>query len=193
VAGAPRTKILEDRLRRARSLIAKLQAQHPSAHLNAEVNSIFDSPPGSPSSFSDTTGVTDDGAGDNLESMMDGKGRLVSNNKSAAYYGGGSGFAFLQETQEFLPQGSDGRNKTGACEVPYNSIMSNLFDSPLADKQALGTNISFSGLLPSKGTARELLAVVFGHAYPLLQFLHEPTFQKLTDRIYDLDPWTIKT
>ena len=59
IAGAPRTKILEDRLRRARSLISKLQAQNPSPELDAEVSSIFESPPGSPSSESDFNEATD--------------------------------------------------------------------------------------------------------------------------------------
>jgi len=189
IAGAPRTKILEDRLRRARALISKLQAQNPSAQLAAEVNSIFDSPPGSPSSASDTHGIADDGPGegDLLENMMDGRGRLTSTKKSTEYYGGGSGFAFLQQTQQLFGQDSPGCEKLTNCDLTVDA-MSRLFDSPLPDKQALATDVPFSKLLPSRQTTSELLRVVFGQTYQLLQFLHEPTFQRQTDRIYDVDP-----
>lgn len=188
IAGAPRTKILEDRLRRARALLSKIQAQTPSAQLQAEVNSIFDSPPGSPSSASDTPGPTDDGMGHHFENMLDGRGRLTSNNKSTEYYGGSSGFAFLHQTQKLFSQDSSGSEHFSTDRHVDMDAMSKLFDSPLPDKQALATEIPFVKLLPSRQTAEELLQVVFGQTYQLLQFLHEPTFQKQTDRIYDLDP-----
>lgn len=187
IAGAPRTKILEDRLRRARSLLAKLQAQNPSPQLHAEINSIFDSPPGSPSSVSDVTGQADDSSGDQLENMLDGRGRLTSNKNSTEYYGGGSGFAFLQQTQLLFNQDSPGTESPAGRLLPLDAV-SRLFDSPLPDKQALATDIPITRLLPSRKTASELLHVVFGQTYQLLQFLHEPTFQQQTDRIYDLDP-----
>jgi hypothetical protein len=185
VAGAPRTKILEDRLRRARTLITKLQSQNPSAPLTAEVNSIFDSPPGSPSSVSDTTGVTDESPGEYLESMMDGKGSLLLNQKSATYYGGGSGLAFLRKTLQLFSQGSP-RTGTASPELPQYAL-SSLFDSPLWETQTLQTGPSSSEILPSRRTASDLLDVFFGNAYHLVQFMHEPTFRKQVDRIYDLD------
>ncbi|KIX09678.1 uncharacterized protein Z518_00759 [Rhinocladiella mackenziei CBS 650.93] len=191
IAGAPRTKILEDRLRRARALISKLQAQNPSAQLNHEVNSIFDSPPGSPSSAQSPPGPTDDSSGDHLENMMDGMGRLTSTPTSTEYYGGGSGFAFLQQTQQWFNRDSIGRERPASHQLPAD-VMSRLFDSPLPDKQALEIDVHFSQLLPSRQTATELLHVVFGRAYQLLQFLHEPTFRKQTDRIYDLDPMDLE-
>lgn len=187
IAGAPRTKILEDRLRRARALIAKLQAQNPSSQLQAEVSSIFDSPPGSPSSVSDVTAPPDDSSGEQLENMLDGRGRLNSTKKSTEYYGGGSGFAFLEQTQRLFNQDSPEDEIPPSRHLSVDA-MSRLFDSPLPDKQALATDIPISKLLPSRQSAMELLHVVFGQTYQLLQFLHEPTFQKQTDRIYDLDP-----
>ncbi|EXJ91841.1 hypothetical protein A1O3_00391 [Capronia epimyces CBS 606.96] len=187
MAGAPRTKILEDRLRRARALLSTLQAQNPSAQLHAEVSSIFDSPPGSPSSLSDTTGPTDDSAGDHFENMLDGKGRLTSSKNSTEYYGGGSGFAFLHQTQQLFNQDPSSSEQSTNGHVDVDA-MSSLFDSPLPDKQALATEVPFVKLLPSRQTATELLHVVFKQTYQLLQFLHEPTVQKQTDRIYDSDP-----
>ncbi|KIW90596.1 uncharacterized protein Z519_08379 [Cladophialophora bantiana CBS 173.52] len=188
MSGAPRTKILEDRLRRARALITRLQAQHPSAQLNAEVNSIFDSPPGSPvPTDSEALGSVDSSSADHLENMLDGKGRLTSTKNSTEYYGGGSGFAFLQQTQLLFNQDSPTTELRNSSHLSLDA-MSRLFDSPLPDKQALATDIPISQLLPSRQSATELLYAVFGQTYQLLQFLHEPTFQKQTDRIYNLDP-----
>jgi hypothetical protein len=94
--GAPRTKILEDRLRRARALIAQLQAENPSVRHRAEINAIFDTPPGSPDSASEAsqhaeepqTYDADALAGD-LENMMDGQGRFTaSDDNNLAYFGG---------------------------------------------------------------------------------------------------------
>ncbi|EXJ76596.1 uncharacterized protein A1O5_01104 [Cladophialophora psammophila CBS 110553] len=188
MSGAPRTKILEDRLRRARALITRLQAQYPSAQLNAEVNSIFDSPPGSPvPTDSEALGSVDSSSADHLENMLDGKGRLTSTKNSTEYYGGGSGFAFLQQTQLLFNQDSPTTELRNSSHLSLDA-MSRLFDSPLPDKQALATDIPISKLLPSRQSATELLYAVFGQTYQLLQFLHEPTFQKQTDRIYNLDP-----
>ncbi|KAJ4608870.1 Gypsy retrotransposon integrase-like protein 1 [Exophiala dermatitidis] len=187
MAGAPRTKILEDRLRRARALLSKIQSQNPSASLQAEVNSIFDSPPGSPSSSPDSPGRTDDSSGDRFENMLDGKARLTSTKNSTEYYGGGSGFAFLHQTQQLFNQDSPGTEGPSNRHVDVDA-MSRLFDSPLPDKQALAIDVPFAKLLPSRQTAMRLLHVVFGQTYQLLQFLHEPSFKKQVDRIYDLDP-----
>ncbi|KAH0841909.1 fungal transcriptional regulatory protein [Fonsecaea pedrosoi] len=188
MSGAPRTKILEDRLRRARALITRFQALYPSAQLNLEVNSIFDSPPGSPTSTdADGTGPLDVTSEDHLENMLDGKGRITSTKNSTEYYGGGSGFAFLQQTQLLFHQDSPTTGLRNGTHLSLDA-MSRLFDSPLPDKQALATDIPISKLLPSRQAATELLHAVFGQTYQLLQFLHEPTFQKQTDRIYNLDP-----
>ncbi len=186
-AGAPRTKILEDRLRRAKALLLKIQAQSPSPQLNLEVSNIFESPPGSPLSESDTSDPADDSSGDHLENMLDGRGRLTSTKKSTEYYGGGSGFAFLQRTQELFNPEISSRDQAAGGYVGLE-VISRLFESPLPDKQALATDIPFSQLLPSRQTATELLDVVFGQTYQLLQFLDEPNFQRQTDRIYELDP-----
>ena len=189
MAGAPRTKILEDRLRRARALILSLQSQHPSSQLNAEVSSIFDSPPGSPGSPQDSVALAEasSGSDDHLENMLDGRGRLTSNKNSTEYYGGGSGFAFLQQTQLLFNHDSSATDVRGGSHASLDA-MSKLFDSPLPDKQALATDVPMWKLLPSREAATELLHVVFGQTYQLLQFLHEPIFQKQTDRIYGLDP-----
>ncbi|KIX92514.1 uncharacterized protein Z520_11834 [Fonsecaea multimorphosa CBS 102226] len=163
-------------------------SQYPSTQLDVEVNGIFDSPPGSPTpTNADALGSVDSGSEDHLENMLDGKGRLTSTKNSMEYYGGGSGFAFLQQTQLLFNQDSPTTELRNSSHLSLDA-MSRLFDSPLPDKQALATDIPISKLLPSRQSATELLHAVFGQTYQLLQFLHEPTFQKQTDRIYDLDP-----
>ncbi|KEF54757.1 uncharacterized protein A1O9_09199, partial [Exophiala aquamarina CBS 119918] len=186
VAGAPRTKILEDRLRRARNLITKFQSQNPSSHLNAEVKGIFDSPPASPSSASDTaTGVTDGSHGEYLENMLIGKGLLLLNQKSSTYYGATSGLSFLQKTLQLFSQNSP-RHGSVSPERPQ-STLSSLFESPPWDMQIRQMGPWSPENLPSRRTALELLETYFGDVFLLLQFMHEPTFRQQVDRIYDLD------
>lgn len=187
LVGAARTKVLEHRLRRAQALLSKLQTISPSTELQKDIESIFETPPGSPSYASDTSQTTDNCSGDHLENMMDGRGWLTSDNGSTTYYGGGSGFAFLQQTRQLFDQDSSRHKRPANRHLSIDAI-SKLFDSPLPDKQALTTNVPISELLPGRQTAREFLHVVFRQTYPLLQFLHEPTFQEQTDRVYDLDP-----
>jgi len=186
VAGAPRTKILEDRLRRARNLITKLQAQNPSPLLTTEVNGIFDSPPGSPSSASDTaTGVADDNHGEYLENMMMGKGFVLQSQKSSTYYGASSCMSFLQKTLQIFSQHS---SQQGSVPRELSQhILLNLFESPSWDTQTLQIDSSSSKNLPSLQTTSELLNTYFGNVYLLFQFLHEPSFRKQVERIYNRD------
>lgn len=193
--GAPRTKILEDRLRRARALISQLQAEHPSVRHRAEIDAIFDTPPGSPDSVSGASQQADENpqdetdslAGD-LENMMDGQGRFTAaDDNNLAYFGGPSGFTFLQKTQQlFGDDSSDDQPPKPAS--PHHLALSHLFDSPLPDKQALSSSISINQLLPSRATASRLLSIVFEQTHQLLRFLDEPWFQAQTDRIYQLNP-----
>lgn len=186
--GAPRTKILEDRLRRARALISQLQAEHPSVRHRAEINAIFDTPPGSPGSSATSVhneeSDNEDGGG-NLENMMDGQGVFTAaDQNNYTYYGGPSGFRFLEKTQQLFGDDSDGPGKP---ESPQHAALSHLFDAPLPDKQALTSGVSIAQLLPSRRTATRLLGVVFEQIHQLLRFLDEDWFHAHTDRIYDLD------
>jgi hypothetical protein len=118
--------------------------------------------------------------------MLDGRGRLTSTKNSTEYYGGGSGFAFLQQTSLFFNQAPLVTELGNGRDISLDAI-SSLSDSPLPDKRALTAELPASKPLPSRQAATELLYVVFVQTYQLLQFLHEPTFQKHTDWIYDLD------
>lgn len=119
--------------------------------------------------------------------MMDQQRVLSSSDrKTASFYGDSSGFAFLQKTKQLFDdtQGTGGSDMSASTQ----KAITQLFDSPLPDKQALKVDVPMSNLLPSRKTASQLLNVVFGQVYPLLQFLHEPTFQEKTNRIYELEP-----
>ncbi|ETN44570.1 uncharacterized protein HMPREF1541_10240 [Cyphellophora europaea CBS 101466] len=193
--GAPRTKILEDRLRRARALISQLQAEHPSVRHRAEIDAIFDTPPGSPDSVSaasqqaDEQHDDDDSLAGDLENMMDGQGRFTTaDDNNLTYFGGPSGFTFLHKTQQLF--GDDESAGTGPPKPasPHHLALSHLFDSPLPDKQALSTSVSINQLLPSRATATRLLSIVFEQTHQLLRFIDESWFHTQTDRIYELDP-----
>ncbi|KEF50889.1 uncharacterized protein A1O9_13059 [Exophiala aquamarina CBS 119918] len=186
VAGAPRTKILEDRLRRARHLIRKLQAQNPALLPAAEVAGIFDSPPVSPSPASDTaSGVTVGGQGGYLEDMMIGKGLLPLDQGSGVYYGATSGLCFLYDTLQLFPPNSP-QHGSVSPERPHHVLL-RLFESPPWDPQGLQIDLLSSQHLPSQQTALDLLDTYFGNVYPLFQFMHEPTVRQYVDRIYHLD------
>ena len=170
ISGSARTKILEGRLRQAQELLLEFHAGNPSEDVIAKIDGIFHSPPGSPSSRSQ------------LESMMDGTGRLAPVRESMQYYGGGSCFAFLLQTLHLFGQDSSGLGNPNNAD--FIDAISRLFDAPLPGEQALATEVE---LLPPRRTASELLQAVFGQTYQLLHFVHEPTFQQQVDRIYDID------
>lgn len=188
--GAPRTKILEERLRRARALIAQLQAEHPSVTHRAEIDAIFDTPPGSPDSASASFQIEDvpqDDRQGELENMMDGEGCFTAVDESSPiYYGGPSGFRFLEKTQQLFRENSD-EGSPGISTNAHHSALSRLFDAPLPDRQALASGVSISQLLPSRATATRLLGVVFEQTYQLLRFIDVPWFHAQTDRIYEMD------
>ena len=122
---------------------------------------------------------------------MDGLGRMGSvdrqNPKKQAFYGGSSGFAFLQKTQGLFG-GNDNREIDSKMSETANDAITRVFDSPLPDKPALDTDVPMSQLLPHHRTAKKLVQVVFNQVYPLLQLVDQASFQAQTDRIYDLDP-----
>ena len=171
-------------MRRARALITKLQKLNPSSQDQTTFDAIFGSPCGSPESADATSPKTSeiDSSGVGLENMMDGCGRLAAaDNDTFDYFGGASGFAFLQRTQQLF---ENGERVYGDARLE----LSRLFDSPLPSKKALnGANFSLSHLLPSRQIASRLFHVAFRQTYPLFQFLHEPTFQQQTDRLFDVN------
>lgn len=142
--------MLEDRLRRAHAHIKELQQQLPSSsHVDPDV--LFGFPPEVKERESEQNGDDTDSS-DDLDSMLDGVGRITNSGQepSAAFYGGGSGFAFLAKTKEFFEnsgnesQSSDAdgkkeRDRRSALLV--QSAITSLFDAPFPDKQVLDLDI----------------------------------------------------
>jgi hypothetical protein len=176
--------MLEGRLRRATALLSTVQLRMPSLLLHAEINSVFNSPLGSPPLTSDRSGMSTSSRS-HLQSMMDGRGIMRSTKKySTEYYGGPSDYTFLQRTQQLLSQDASGTDKTTLS----HDRTASLFDSPIQDSQPTIANVPFSELLPSRHITGELIGAVFRTVYQQFQFLHEPSFQRDTRRIYALGP-----
>ena len=181
-------RALEESISRARNYIDELHKSVPEDK-RKDIEAIFASAQKfrSPSEDeSDTPEHRQDSP--TLENMMEHQEQMSStDHKTASFYGDSSGFAFLQKTKQVFDETRDNRRGSDMDNSTQEAI-TRLFDSPLPDKQALSSDTPVSQLLPSRQTASELLQVVFTQVYPLLQFLHAPSFQERTDRIYDIDP-----
>ena len=186
--GGQRAKVLEDRLRHAQNYIRDLESKIPSS-AQADLDAILASPKQSSSPHPETSDSRQDNSrSPQLENMVGCQGRMSSlDHKKAEFYGGSSGFAFLQRTKEFLDD-DEGGSVVSDLSDSTQDAMTHLFDSPLPNKQALDIGGPISHLLPSRSTATHLLHTVFVRTYPLFEFLHEPAFQERTDRIYELEP-----
>ena len=190
-SGAPRTKILEDRLRRARALISQLQAEHPSVKHRTEIDAIFDTPPGSPdsvTSFQQNDEAPQNEPRDDLENMMDGQGSYTASNQSnPIYYGGQSGFKFLERTQQLFEDDGDSDGSEHGFEQPDHAALSQLFDTPLPARQPRPAGLSTLQSLPPQDAVPRLLDIVFEQTYQLLRFVDVPWFKGRSKRLYDVD------
>lgn len=186
-----RIRILEHRLRRARTYLNELQSSLPPAR---RVN--FDALLGTPeesrreSSGQESGDNKDEGADEmsKLDSMMGYYGRLtIHDPKTAEFYGASSGLAFLHRTKEYFenPSGAAGDDEMSDST---HAAIGQLFDAPLPEKQALALGVPMSHLLPHRDTALGLARAVFTQAYYLYQFMHDSTFLEHADRLYRLEP-----
>ena len=184
---AERSRIFEDRLGRARAYIEEVQSKLPPP-ARCDVDALFSLSTGAApvGSASSNHSEQDERSGE-LENMVGNQGRMSSvDHKKAEFYGGFSGFAFLHKTKQFCDEENGYQSDEESSTT--QSAIGHLFDSPLPDRQALNINVPISHLLPSRRTASELLRVVFDRVYPLFDFLHEPSFQEQTNRIYEREP-----
>lgn len=127
------------------------------------------------------TAATDPGV---LDTMIKAAGRLRFDQQgNCSYSGHFAGFDVLQDIAEscdrMLLQGPDMSNSQ------RSSLLSSIFDGP--DLLAFDPNSipSRPVPLPSKLTAQQLAKITFNDACCLISFVHEPTFEKLLDRVYD--------
>lgn len=87
VVGAPRTRILEARLQRAKALITRLRDQYPHLELDKDVSDIFGSPPASPGPQSDICGASDHSPGGGAHDTIDNKPCSAPNQPVGRRYG----------------------------------------------------------------------------------------------------------
>ena len=182
-------RALEESMMRARNYIEELHSSHVPQEKQKDIESLFASVNAfkSPDYDSLTPERTNDSVP--LENMMEDEEQLTTvDRKTASFYGDASGFAFLQKTGQLVNEKTQNDQKDSEPSQATQTAITKLFDSPLPDKQALDADVPVSRLLPSRESSSDLLKVVFTQVYPLLQFLHEPSFQSRTDRIYDIDP-----
>lgn len=172
-----RSKILEDRLRRAHAYIRELQQQLPSsAHIDPDA--LFGFPPDVKGGDHDQDGAhAEEGhdSGEDLESMLDASGRITGQGEfpNSAYYGTGSGFAFLAQTKAILDEdhqtATPNANQSADPERARmaHSAITRLFDAPLPDYKSSDIDVPLSHLLPSHSSATDLLRTVFDEASTL--------------------------
>lgn len=87
VPGPSRTKILEDRHRRAKALVTRLHAQYPDLELGKKLSDIFDSPPASPDPQWDIRGTSDYTPSSGVPDTIDDKPGSASNQLVSGRHG----------------------------------------------------------------------------------------------------------
>ncbi|KAK5043468.1 hypothetical protein LTR84_011962 [Exophiala bonariae] len=87
VPGPSRTKILEDRHRRAKALVTRLHAQYPDLELGKKLSDIFDSPPASPDPQLDILGTSDHTPSSGVPDTIDDKPGSTSNQHVSGRHG----------------------------------------------------------------------------------------------------------
>ena len=197
-----RVRILEDRLRRARAYLQEFQRRLPSAadidfdallgpteDLAQSDTSAQESGGAEPSMQPRTTNEDNDKTVQ-LDSMMSSYGRMAIHDGERAtgeFYGAASGLAFLHRTKDFFENRSESDDSDDDSTNSTHSAITQLFDSPFPQKQALSIHVPVWQLLPHRETTQGLLRVVFTQVYPLFNFLDEKSFLERTNRIYELE------
>ncbi len=108
---------------------------------------------------------------------IDGRGRVD-------FYGGFSGLTFLHRIRERCSQMVDG-------DFVKREIFSQLsnppaFGSPGSSMYVLNAEPMSTYLLPPRSTAQQLTKIALTEACCLIKFIHQPSFDRLLNRVYDL-------
>lgn len=176
-----RIRNLEDRLRAVRALLHETRSQGPRFEgLDISVLlKAFDDISSEPSLPQAKTEDINSSALE-LDSMMSSLGQFVIDTPWAAtFHGPASGFAFVWRTRElFLTQSND------TAAPITQTVMMNLFSSPLPTMDTLETNDAEADIPSSEKMALMLVQSVFGKCHPLIQFLHESDFREMLSRVY---------
>lgn len=123
-----------------------------------------------------------------LESMVEAAGRLeIDEAGHMDFHGHSSGVAFLAHIN------SQFGNLLGGDSASLKKIRSTafpaVFDSPGSSASSSpDAGLQRTALLPSRTIARVLIDTCLDDACVLMRFVHRPSFNRMMDRVYDMDP-----
>lgn len=121
-----------------------------------------------------------------LDTMIEATGRLDIDSKGGCdYLGDFAGLSFLDRISRRCSQliNPDARNEMSLKIFPLQA-----FNSPCSGLGRPRPEQIITNLLPSKTVARGLTKVALRDACCLLQFIHQPSFERSLDRIYEALP-----
>lgn len=124
-----------------------------------------------------------------LDLEFDSSGRTsIEDRGHSDYHSTFAGLSFLQRMRERCWKlfDDDGEKKNLPSLPPLKEIFSSVKPPPSGSKSAAA--LENSEVLPSKNTARQLVAIALDDACCHLRFIHRPTFNRQLDRIYSLEP-----
>jgi hypothetical protein len=124
-----------------------------------------------------------------LDLEFDTSGRTSTDDRGHSdYHSTFAGLSFLQRMRERCWKlfDDDGEKKNLPSLSTLKEIFSSVKPPPSGSKSAAA--LENSEVLPSKNTARQLVAIALDDACCHLRFIHRPTFNRQLDRIYSLEP-----
>lgn len=186
---------LETRLQRAETLLRTVFPNIDLKDPNAEVAiqkqqeaSVKDIPEGSQSG--DGSKITDHGA--QLRSMIESTGQLdIDESGNLDFHGGSSGAVFVRRMREqFGDLLGDDHGGPFLPKLPRTKTIGPIYDSPRSSsiESPLEAGMPNTIDLPSREAAKVLCQNSLNSACALLRFVHQPTFYKMFNRIYDVPP-----
>ena len=149
----------------------------------ANEDAIADSTPPS-SQQSPTDNVHDEGKERLLDTMIEATGRLeIDDRGNRDWHGRFAGFTFIQRMREHCEKLLDG-------DFDAQGTSESSFIDPSKQSHSLRLTKTPEALeaLPGRKVARELSFIGLETACCHMRFVHRPTFYRLFDRIYDIDP-----
>jgi hypothetical protein len=132
-------------------------------------------------------GVDEEEDDPKLSSMIETTGQLeIDERGQFDFHGGSSGAVFLQRMREQFDGLLGGRDsKTPFLPRLQRTPTQVMLESPHAAESPFESGLPNTMDLPPRETAQRLAANALQRACALLKFVHEPSFYKMFNRIYD--------
>ena len=130
--------------------------------------------------------------GAQLRSMIESTGQLeIDESGNFDFRGGSSGAVFVRRMREqFGDLLGDDQGGPFLPSLPPSKTLGSMYDSPRSSsiESPLEAGIPNTIDLPSREVAKALCQNSLNCACALLRFIHQPTFYKMFDRVYDIPP-----